>query len=184
MGAEQSTPTTETSATHVVPDEIVDAPAAAPIGKIQLPLAAEKTITVSLSEVNIVNDTHQRVGQKRPGERPALGGINSPSDEGALSQASTRSSVPLSFRFSKQKRQERVGVSLHSGEDCDGVVITGLQDGAIRGKGARPGDRIVSINGVAISTATQAGEVLRKVVGDCEVVVERIEEEDEAALAA
>ena len=43
---------------------------------------------------------------------------------------------------------------------------------------------IVSINGVAISTATQAGEVLRKVVGDCEVVVERIEEEEEAALAA
>ena len=100
------------------------------------------------------------------------------------SQASTRSSVPLSFRFSKQKRQERVGLSLHSGEDCDGVVITGLQDGAIRGKGARPGDRVVSINGIAVSTASQAGDVLKKVVGECEVVVERMEVEEEAALAA
>ena len=180
MGAEQSTPTETTTATTVAPIEkenVVPAPAAALAAeKPELPPAVEKKITVSLADVHMKDPG--KITGKRSGERPNIGS-NSPSDEGALSQASTRStSVPLSFRFSKQKRQDRVGVSLHSGDDCDGVVITGVQEGAINGVGARPGDKVVSINGVPVKTATQAGEVLRKVVGDCEVIVERIEDEE------
>ena len=150
-------------------------PVAAPVDKVELEPKLKEQLTVTLADVNVSTD----VSKKRPGERQPIGGASTPSDEGELSIASTRSSsFPLSFRISKNKRKERIGLSLHSGSPgCEGVVISGLQDGAIRGVDARLGDRVVTIGGSPVKDAYEAAEMLKAAVGEVEVVIERIQED-------
>lgn len=176
MGAEQSTPRETTTETATM-QNIVPAPAAARVGKTELNPKTKEQLTVTLADINVNHEQDQKWTRK------PIGGSSTPSDE--ISEASTRSSAPVSFRVSKTKRKQRLGVSLHSGSPgCEGVVITSLQDGAIRGVGARLGDKVISIGGTPVEDAYHAAELLKNAVGDIEVVVERVEEEDaKAALA-
>ena len=144
--------------------------------------APSETITFTLSDLSVKKAEGVGIPPElkldgvgsRSGARPALGATVS---EDSLSAATTRSETALSFRVSKRSRTDRVGVTLESTVRrgvTEGVMITNLKEGgSIAQAGASMGDKLVSINGVHVTSARVASELFKNALGDVEVVVER-----------
>ena len=168
MGAQESS-----AAPHVEP-EVADENASV-TANVEPQQAPRATITLTLSDLSVKNaDLKLPDGDARPGARPAIGGAT----EDSTSAATSRSETALSFRLAKRSRTDRLGVTLESfkrgGVPLGGVMITHLQEGSsIEKAGANMGDRLVSINGEHVTSANKAADLLKKAVGDVEVIVER-----------
>ena len=172
MGAQESS-----AAPHVEP-EVADENASV-TANVEPQQAPRATITLTLSDLSVKNagalqDLKLPDGDSRPGARPAIGGAT----EDSTSAATSRSETALSFRLAKRSHTDRVGVTLVSskrgGVPLGGVMITHLQEGSsIEKAGANMGDRLVSINGEHVTSANKAADILKKAVGDVEVIVER-----------
>ena len=169
MGAEQSSeggadeqdkeaaPSSDTAAQNMAASvEIVAAPAATPEAA---PSSAQQ-FTVKLKDM-AGDEVRQAIG---------TGG-------GPDGAASTARSVQMSYRMSKAKKSTKVGLTVESKNDGSNVVkILEIKKGSLFASlGAQKGDILVSVNGVACTGSAQATGLIKKSVGDVELIIEREE---------
>jgi len=169
MGAAEST-----EATH---DGTSDGAVATPAADGAAPMASPRQqFSITLKDMKVGDDDGSGGLGKGGSEVWGSFDVAGKSDD-ALSAASTRSqSVQRSFRVTKPKKKVRVGVTLESHPEEKIVRIANFHEGSmLQSTGAQVGDVVVSVNGTAVTDCNQATEIIKKSVGDVEVVIEREE---------